>query len=61
MKKTELGYLRTGDVFELNGKIYKVGNYISNSNGYVACTDVQTEKVTRFHLMTDVEVEDKNT
>lgn len=61
MKTTELGYLRTGDVFELNGKTYKVRHYISDSKGYVACTDVQTKKVARIHIMTDVEAEDKNT
>jgi hypothetical protein len=61
MKKTELGCLHTGDVFELNNKTYKVGHYISNSNGYVACTDLQMGKVKRIYIGTDVEVEDKNT
>lgn len=55
--KTQLGFLRSGDTFLLNGKRYKAGHIIDGTNGYVACTDIVTQKVTRLHIDTDVEVE----
>lgn len=45
---TTIGFLRTGDYFEFEDKIYKVGHLISNTNGYVACSDVDG-KVKRFY------------
>lgn len=53
--KTTIGFLRTNDRFMLNGKEYKVGNLIDNTNGYVACTEIATKKVRRFYIDTEVE------
>lgn len=52
---TNLGFLRTNDHFVLNGKEYKVGHVIDNTNGYVACTDIETKKVKRIYIDTEVE------
>ena len=57
MLKTTLGELIDGDVFFFNGKQYKSGHLIKNTNSYVACTDMLTHKVTRLHIDTPVEVE----
>ena len=53
-KKLALGYLKTGDYFIYEGKKYKVGILIENTNGYVACVD-KDKKVRRIHI--DVLVE----
>ena len=55
MKKS-LGAFRTGEMFMFNGRVYRVGHLISNTNGYVACVDVITHKTTRLYI--DVTVED---
>ena len=55
--KTQLGFLFTGDIFILNRNKYKVGHVIKGTNGYVACIDIDTHKVTRIHIDTNVEVE----
>lgn len=56
MKKTTIGFLRKGDIFLLDGKKYKVGNLIGDSD-YVACTDTETRKIKRFYIDAQVEVE----
>lgn len=56
MKKTKIGFLRVGDFFWLDGIKYKVGHLIENTNGYVACVEVETKKVRRLYIDTDVEV-----
>lgn len=53
----QLGFLRSGDTFLLDGKRYKAGHVIDGTPEYVACTDIVTKKVTRLHIDTDVEVE----
>lgn len=53
--ETTIGFLRYGDFFLLNGIKYKVGHLIENTNGYVACVDVNTKKVKRFYIDTTVE------
>ena len=58
MKKTTIGFLRKGDIFILDGKKYKVGHLIDGTNGYVACTDMETRKVKRFYIDAQVEVEE---
>lgn len=57
MLKTTLGDLIDGDIFFCNGKQYKSEHLIKNTNGYVACIDILTHKVTRLHIDTSVEVE----
>lgn len=57
MARTTIGFLRKGDLFIFQGKKYKVGNLIEGTNGYVACVDVNTKKVTRLYIDTTVEVE----
>lgn len=52
---TTIGFLRKGDYFIFDGKKYKVGNLIENTNGYVACVDVESKKVKRFYIDTTVE------
>lgn len=47
-----------GDFFYFEGIKYKVGHLIENTNGYVACVDTITKKVTRFYIDTTVEIED---
>lgn len=53
---TQIGFLRRNDVFAFNGREYKVGHIIDGTNGYVACVEIGTHKVIRFHIDTDVEV-----
>lgn len=52
---TQIGNLCHNDIFRLDGREFKVGHCIENTNGYVACVDIKTHKVTRFHLTVDVE------
>ena len=54
--KTTIGFLRVGDFFMFEGNKYRVGHLIENTNGYVACVDVNSKKVKRFYIDTDVEV-----
>jgi hypothetical protein len=56
MSKTTIGWLKRGDLFKFENKVYRVGNLIEGTNGYVACVDIHTHKTTRLHL--DVTVED---
>lgn len=55
-----IGYLCYGDLFRFDGKIYKVGRIIRGTDGYIACTDVKTKKVTRFYIDTDIEKVEKD-
>lgn len=57
--KTTIGFLRVGDFFMFEGNKYRVGHLIENTNGYVACVNVDTKKVKRFYIDTDVETEGK--
>ena len=52
--KLALGYLKTGEYFIYEGKEYRAGRLIENTNGYVACVD-KDKKVRRIHI--DVLVE----
>ena len=52
--KLVLGYLKVGDYFIYDGKEYRVGRLIENTNSYVACVD-KDKKVRRIHI--DVLVE----
>lgn len=56
--KTVIGFLCRGDVFMYEGKKYRVGRLIENTNGYVACVDVESKKVKRLYIDTDVEIEE---
>ena len=53
-KKLALGYLKIGEYFIYEGKEYRAGRLIENTNGYVACVD-KDKKVRRIHI--DVLVE----
>ena len=53
-KKLALGYLKAGDYFIYDGKEYKAGRVIENTNGYVACVD-KDKKVRRIYIDTLVE------
>ena len=48
-KKLALGYLKAGDYFIYDGKEYKAGRVIENTNGYVACVD-KDKKVRRIYI-----------
>lgn len=52
---TTIGFLRTGDNFLLDGVKYRVGHVIEGTNSYVACTDVESKKVKRFYIDTEVD------
>ena len=52
-KKLALGYLKTGEYFIYEGKEYRAGRLIENTNGYVACVD-KYKKVRRIHIDTQV-------
>lgn len=52
---TTIGWLYKGDLFKFNGRTYKLGNLIDGTDGYVACTDIETRKVTRLYIDTEVE------
>ena len=52
--KLALGYLKRGDYFIYEGKEYRAGRVIENTNGYVACVD-ETKKVRRIYIDTLVE------
>lgn len=60
MSKTSIGLLRLGDLFMFNGRVYKVGNLIEGTNGYVACVDIHTHKTTRLYIDTTVDEVKKN-
>lgn len=49
---TELGLLKVGDVFYLDGECYKAGH--CDGKGYAYCTNIETRKVKRIHLATKV-------
>ena len=53
-KKLALGQLKVGDYFIYDGKEYKAGRLIENTNGYVACVD-KDKKVRRIYIDTLVE------
>lgn len=55
MSRKSIGCLNFGDLFEYMGSVYRVGTLIKNTNGYVACTNIYTRKVTRFYIDTTVE------
>ena len=55
---TVIGFLRRGDIFIFDGKKYKIRNLILDSNGIVACVDIESKKIKRFHIDTDVEIEE---
>lgn len=57
MRETTIGFLRRGDFFVFEGIKYRVGRLIENTNGYVACVDVESKKVKRFYIDTTVEVD----
>ena len=59
MRKTTIGFLRTGDTFFFDGIRYRVGHLIDGTNGYVACVNTATKKVTRLYIDTTVEIEQK--
>ena len=52
--KLSLGYLKVGDHFRLDGKEYRAGRLIENTNGYVACVN-KDKKVRRIYIDTLVE------
>lgn len=54
--KTTIGFLRSGDIFLLDERTYKVGHIIKNTNSYVACVDITEDKkvVRRFYIDTEV-------
>lgn len=52
---TAIGFLKKGQLFRLNNRIYKIGSFIDGTNGYVACVDIETHKVARVHIDTSVE------
>lgn len=47
--KMPLGFLRVGEYFVYDNKVYRVGRLIKNTNGYVACVD-ENKKVRRFYI-----------
>ena len=55
--KTTIGCLKRGETFKYKGSTYKAGNLITGTNGYVACINVETHKVTRLYIDTTVEKE----
>ena len=56
MRITQIGFLRTGDIFTYKGHKYKTGHVINDTDGYVACMDIDTHRVKRLHIDLDVEV-----
>ena len=52
--KLALGQLKVGDYFIYEGKEYRVGRLIENTNSYVACVD-EDKKVRRIYIDTLVE------
>ena len=54
--KTTIGFLRKGDQFTFDGKTYEVGRLLYNTNGYVACVNIESKRITRLHIDTTVEV-----
>ena len=53
--KTELGYLKRGDIFTLNGTKYKVSHLIDRDINNVSCRNLETNKIEHFDLGTEVE------
>lgn len=50
-----IGFLKTGQLFVLDDRKYRVGHLIDGTNGYVACVDIESHRVTRFYIDTRVE------
>lgn len=57
MNKTNIGFLKHGDVFRYKYEMYRVGHVIENTDGYVSCTNIKAGKVERLYIDTEVEVE----
>ena len=55
MSEKALGNLYFGNHFKFDGKIYRAGRLINGTDGYIACVNVETHKVTRFYIDTLVE------
>jgi len=53
--KTELGYLKRGDIFTLNGVRYKVSHLIDRDINNVSCRNLETNILEHFDLGTEVE------
>ena len=47
--KLPIGFLRVGEYFVYDNKVYRVGKLIKNTYGYVACVD-ENNKVRRFYI-----------
>lgn len=60
MSKTNIGFLKHGDIFQYKCEMYRVGNVIEDTNGYVSCTNIKTHKVVRLYIDTEVEVLDND-
>lgn len=58
MRKTNIGFLKHGDVFKYKSETYRAGHVIDGTNGYVSCTNVKAHKTTRFYINLEVEVPD---
>lgn len=56
MNKTNIGFLKHGDVFRYKCEMYRAGYVIENTDGYVSCTNIKTRKVERLYIDTEVEV-----
>ena len=54
--KTELGYLKVGDTFYVNGQKYKATSLGDRDIDNVNCVNVDTRKRARFDTSTVVEV-----
>lgn len=52
---TTIGFLHTGQYFVFEGRKYRVGHLIRNTNSYVACIDAEKRVVRRFYIDTEVE------
>ena len=55
MSKTTIGWLKHGDLFKFENRVYRVGRLIEGTNSYVACVDIRTHKTTRLYIDTTVE------
>ena len=55
MSKTTIGWLKCGDLFKFENRVYRVGRLIEGTNSYVACVDIHTHKTTRLYIDTTVE------
>ena len=57
MRKTDIGFLTRGEVFQFDGEMYVINSLGNKDINNVLCINLKTRKRKWFDLTTEVEVE----